>query len=176
MKRHAFTLVELLVVIAIIGLLSTVAVVALKQSNLNARNAKRKADLVQISKALELYYSDHGAYPFSAGFMGHCGYGDYNNTDPGSWIPGLTSGGYMAALPEDPRCGQANPNSLDAGCHTRTSNTYIYISDGNHYRVMAYCTPEGPISASDPFYEHNNPQRTWVVDDDHAYADSHGWW
>jgi prepilin-type N-terminal cleavage/methylation domain-containing protein len=177
MKRNAFTLVELLVVIAIIGLLSTVAVVALKRSSINARNAKRKADLIQISKALELYYSDHNAYPASAGFMGHCGYGYYPDTDtPTSWIPGLVSGGYMAKLPDDPNCGKANPNSADNGCWARTDNTYIYISDGVHYRVMAYCTPEGPISAADPFYEHVNPQRTWVVDDDHAYADSHNWW
>jgi general secretion pathway protein G len=63
MKRHAFTLVELLVVIAIIGLLSTVAVVATGSARINSRNMKRKADLVQISKALELYYSNNNAYP-----------------------------------------------------------------------------------------------------------------
>ena len=56
MNKKGFTLIELLVVIAIIGLLSTLAVVALGSARLKARDAKRVSDLKQIQTALELYY------------------------------------------------------------------------------------------------------------------------
>ncbi len=58
-----FTLIELLVVISIIGLLSTLAVYAVNVARVKARDAKRKADLVQIQKAIELFYDASGSYP-----------------------------------------------------------------------------------------------------------------
>ncbi len=154
MPRRAFTLIELLVVVAIIGLLSTVAVVALNGSQLNARNAKRRADMLQIAKALELYYADNGSYPVAASWRGNCSaYGGYPDVDPGSWVPGLVSGGYMAKLPRDPRSGQPNQNYSDAFCKNNPGNNcYLYISNGTDYVILAYCTPEGALSSSDPFY------------------------
>jgi prepilin-type N-terminal cleavage/methylation domain-containing protein len=173
-KRRAFTLIELLVVIAIIGLLSTVAVVATSSTGKGARNQKRKADLVQISKALELYYSDFGSYPSTAstdcpygGYCGNCSaYASHPNVDvlrasPAScrdfqtysWVPGITSCGYMASLPVDPTSGKTNPGSPDNGCRTSgTHSCYLYRSDGTNYALFAYCTPEGTILSSDPFY------------------------
>ena len=62
-KRKGFTLIELLVVIGIIALLSTLAVVALNNARLKARDAKRVADVKQIQTALELYYQEATAYP-----------------------------------------------------------------------------------------------------------------
>ena len=66
MKRQGFTLIELLVVIAIIGLLSTLAVVALGSARQKARDAKRLSDLKQVQTALELYYTDNSGYPAAA--------------------------------------------------------------------------------------------------------------
>jgi prepilin-type N-terminal cleavage/methylation domain-containing protein len=88
-NRRAFTLIELLVVIAIIGMLSTVAVVSTTSAGINARNGKRKADLVQISKALELYYTDNGEYPSSNGVWRGPGYnrGAYSDSGAEAWIP-----------------------------------------------------------------------------------------
>lgn len=62
-KKRGFTLIELLVVVAIIGLLSTLAVVAVNNARSKSRDAKRISDVKQIQVALELYYSDHNAYP-----------------------------------------------------------------------------------------------------------------
>jgi general secretion pathway protein G len=63
MKQKGFTLIELLVVIAIIGLLSTLAVVALNSARQRSRDAKRVADIRQVQTALELGYSETSAYP-----------------------------------------------------------------------------------------------------------------
>ncbi len=62
-RNKGFTLIELLVVIAIIGILSTLAIIALGSARQKARDSKRVADLNQIGKALELYYSDNNMYP-----------------------------------------------------------------------------------------------------------------
>ncbi|MFH1226189.1 MAG: prepilin-type N-terminal cleavage/methylation domain-containing protein [bacterium] len=65
-NKKGFTLVELLVVIAIIGLLATLAIVALNSARMKARDAKRVGDVKQIQTALELYFNDNGSYPSAA--------------------------------------------------------------------------------------------------------------
>lgn len=62
-NKKGFTLVELLVVIAIIGLLATLAIVALNSARAKARDAKRVGDVKQVQTALELYFNDEGGYP-----------------------------------------------------------------------------------------------------------------
>lgn len=68
-----FTLVELLVVIAIIGLLASVALVALNGARTKAKVAVAATNQRQLQKALEIYYNDMGFYPPDVG----------RGTDPG---------------------------------------------------------------------------------------------
>ena len=156
MRRRAFTLIELLVVVAIIGLLSTVAAVASSAAKRNAHNAQIKANLLHISKALELYYADHGSYPVSTFHGGGCAnYGNLPDTDPGSWIPGLVAGGYMQKLPRDPYTANGgNQYSANSGCNPpNTVTCYGYVSNGIDYKVIAHCLPDGTVAANDPFYD-----------------------
>ncbi len=73
-KNKAFTLIELLVVIVIIGILATVGLGNYMSSQIKARDVRRKSDLAQIQKALEMYYNDKGRYPLvDAGKIMGCG-------------------------------------------------------------------------------------------------------
>lgn len=61
--KRGFTLIELLVVLAVIGLLSTLAIVAVGSANRKARDAKRLADLTRIQAHLDLFFTEQNSYP-----------------------------------------------------------------------------------------------------------------
>lgn len=67
--KSGFTLIELLIVITLIGILAVLTVASFTTAQKKARDARRKADLDAIKKALELFRSDSpsGRYPFSIG-------------------------------------------------------------------------------------------------------------
>jgi type II secretion system protein G len=66
-RFKAFTLIELLVVIAIVGILSGFIFVSMSSAVNSAKDAKRKADLSTISKAILAYMAENNnAYPYTA--------------------------------------------------------------------------------------------------------------
>ena len=65
--RKGFTLIELLIVITIIGILAVALVPRISQGPARARDVQRKADISNITSALELYYADFGTYPDTLG-------------------------------------------------------------------------------------------------------------
>lgn len=62
-NQQGFTLIELLVVVAIIGVLSTLAVVALGMARETSRDKARLADLQVVHAGLELYFNKKKEYP-----------------------------------------------------------------------------------------------------------------
>ncbi len=59
-----FSLLEILMVVAIIGILATVIFAAMGRAKLQARDARRKADMKQIFEGMVMYYdSKSSAYP-----------------------------------------------------------------------------------------------------------------
>jgi|CXWK01.1.fsa_nt_gi prepilin-type N-terminal cleavage/methylation domain-containing protein len=60
---RGFTLVELLVVIVILSILGVVGVTLFSSTQARARDAKRKADIQAMSKAMEANYSPGVGYP-----------------------------------------------------------------------------------------------------------------
>jgi len=63
MKKQGFTLMEILIVIAMLGILATIIFGSYLSSLKKGRDSRRKQDLEQVSRALELYYSEQGRYP-----------------------------------------------------------------------------------------------------------------
>lgn len=127
-----FSLIELLVVIAIIGLLSSVVLVSINKTRAKARDSKRVADLQQIMKALELYYSDHQSIPSCSdpGYVGGCDLTGWPTASSsldtsldGHFMEFLVSGGYISAIPKDPL------NQFNGG----SGNFYILTQSGAVY-------------------------------------------
>ena len=77
-----FTLIELIVVITIIGILSTIALPALRQVPVKAAEAVLKNDLRALRDVIDQYYADQGNYP------------------PG--LEALVEKGYLRKVPIDP--------------------------------------------------------------------------
>ncbi|WKZ29394.1 MAG: type II secretion system protein [Patescibacteria group bacterium] len=128
MKRtqSGFTLIELLVVIAIIGLLSTLAVVALNSARQRSRDAKRVSDIRQIQTALELGFSETNNYPGGTSIvLGSANYDVLCNVGGTSTFAASTAACgtgtiYMGLVPTNP-----TPNGANY-VYTSTSGTGTY--------------------------------------------------
>jgi len=130
-NTSGFTLIELLVVILVIGVLSGVLLSVINSGGVRAkaRDSRRKADLLKIQTALELYFADNRAYPTSGA------------ADPGpySWeritgrIETALEPSYINPIPEDPTPSGANTEP----CISPTNLRYNYYSDGNSYSLTA---------------------------------------
>lgn len=123
-NKKGFTLIELLVVIAIIGLLSTLAVVALNSARQKSRDSKRVADIKQIQTALELYFADSvTGYPTNDDLeLGV----DVKALCTGGWSDAACSTGttYMGLVPQAPV-----PSDCTSG------NEYMYSGGGDSYTI-----------------------------------------
>src|SRR3989338_5030242 len=84
---QGFTLIELLVVLSIISLLSSIVFSNFANQRAKARDARRVTELIQIRKALDLYYDANlGKYPAFPSSM--CGV--WNRSDAG--LPSAPTG------------------------------------------------------------------------------------
>jgi len=81
-RNGGFTLLELIVVIAIIGILATIAMPALKNVPLKARESVLKTNLRTMRDVIDQHYGDKGRYPTS--------------------LQALVDEGYLRKIPIDP--------------------------------------------------------------------------
>lgn len=113
-QTQGFTLIELLVVIAIITTLTGLVATNFVNSQAKARDARRKSDLANIQRALELFYNDHGTYPDeSTNRIAGCGPSS-NSACP--WASSFTDGNgtvYMEIIPGDPVSGTTYYYNVD---------------------------------------------------------------
>lgn len=84
-KRSGFTLIELLVVVAIIAILSVIGLVAFTSVQTNARDARRRADIDAIAKALEAN-KDPGSSKYTTSLANSQFVGGTIPTDSGNGI------------------------------------------------------------------------------------------
>lgn len=114
-SQQGFTLIELMIVIIILGVLTTLISGNFLNSLKKGRDARRKGDLQNIQKALELYYEDVKAYPTTVTF------GD-QLCHPNLGCDTSTGKVYMQKIPVDPSSGY----------------DYYYISpDGTDYKLYS---------------------------------------
>lgn len=63
LRCRAFTLVELMVVVVILGVLATIVTVSVNDYFIKGKQSAAKAEIAQISNALELFFTEHDRYP-----------------------------------------------------------------------------------------------------------------
>jgi type II secretion system protein G len=124
-SKSGFTIVELLIVVVVIGILASIVIVSYSQVQSRARDSKRKDDVSNMIKALELYYSDNGHYPTTSGTNSSVN-GYWYSSDTTSWssFKGVLTGA-IDTLPGDP--------SNSAGAVTSVSSAYNYAYFGGSY-------------------------------------------
>lgn len=131
MKKQGFTLIELLVVIAIIGLLSTLAVVALNNARQKSRDAKRVSDIKQVQTALELYFADSNAYPdgkTAAKTLGAAGALTLSQTN--GFADATAGTVYMGQVPKAPTPPSANVYTYKTDAAAGTTYTVDFTLEG----------------------------------------------
>lgn len=127
MKKSGFTLVELLVVISIIAILSVIGITVFSGVQKSARDARRRADIDAIAKAMEVHY-------------GQCGAGGvYCNLDNTAF-----SGG---AVPKDPMEGQVKCGYTSAGNLTWCGYCFLTPGIQGYYNNPPWNAAEGGCGA-----------------------------
>ena len=106
-----------MIAIVILGVLSALISGNFITSLKKGRDARRKADLEQIQRALEMYYEDKRAYPTQAAASGFPFGGKFCETPTCSSNEKI----YMQKVPNDPV----------------NSYSYQYQSDGTYYRLFS---------------------------------------
>ncbi len=94
-----FSLIELLVVMSIIGLMASLILVNLTKSTRKSRDARRKNDISQLQKALQLYFDDKKSYPPNLDNDG----GGWDESTDGTFLDTLVTNGYLKQPILDPR-------------------------------------------------------------------------
>jgi general secretion pathway protein G len=90
--QSGFTLLELIIVIAIVGILATIAMPALKNVPIRAKESVLKTNLRTLRDMIDQYYGDKGKYPTSLDALVDEKYVRKLPTDPmthssETWVP-----------------------------------------------------------------------------------------
>lgn len=155
-KKHntkGFTLMEILIAMAILGIISSIGFASFTLAVKKARDAERKSDLEQVSKALEAYYSDFGVYPASqSDRIAGCGNGvqgdgiDGNQTCSWGAAFSLDTGKvYMKNLPLESKDGyfyvyQASTNQTKYQLHARLETD---VDPDINLDITTLCSEDG---------------------------------
>lgn len=97
-SMNGFTIIELGAVIAIIAILATITIVAFTGVQGRARDSDRRGDVANLTKALELYYNDNGAYPGTSGTWYVSNNANWGSTGLGGSLTGI-----IDSMPVDPK-------------------------------------------------------------------------
>lgn len=155
-KKAGFTLVEVMIAVGIIAILAAMIIPNINQGSAQARDAERKATLVTLQGALELYKNKYGRYP--AGCNDNSGTTNQNwsghwSGEPGSdWsCPGDSAEyiidlapEFIPVLPRDPL-----PEDFDSDGDSDRSYVYTTNPDGTVYKLMSMNGAEEDFVPSD---------------------------
>jgi general secretion pathway protein G len=119
--QSGFTLIELLVAIGVLGVLAAAVMAIFNpiEQIKKSSDAKRKSEIAQLQRALDIYYQDAGRYPASS-----ANYRILVNTTTFDW--GTAWQPYISKIPKDP-----SANNLYVYYSPPTSNGQTYYIYAN---------------------------------------------
>ena len=142
-RQTGFTIVELLIVIVVIAVLAAITTVAFSGIQQRAKDSKRTNEIAQLSKVLEMYYIDNGAYPDCSG---------------GKYVPGTAFNGntvaiclaqlvpkYLATLPTDPVNTGLYQYRYGFGTKKTGNNTFVSDNSDNYVIGVKLDTSSAPL-------------------------------
>lgn len=115
-KQTGFTIVELLIVVVVIAILAAITVVSYNGISQQSRFSVMRQDIATINKAILMYHSEKGHYPYGTPATGG------NTTGTRLNIPGLSE--YLSAAP-------SMPNDGLGGYYA-----YIWSENGANYKLV----------------------------------------
>ncbi|HSZ54962.1 MAG TPA: type II secretion system major pseudopilin GspG [Tepidisphaeraceae bacterium] len=119
-RKSGFTLVELMLVMLILAILAAVVVPRIAGRGEDAKKAAAKADITNISSALDSFEVECGRYPTSdEGLQALV-------MQPGNVPQGSWKGPYVKLVPKDP-----------------WGNPYVYVAPGQHSKDYDLYTTQG---------------------------------
>lgn len=118
-NNRGFTLIELIVVMAILAVLALIGLGSFRSTQIKSRDIRRKSDLEQLQRALEMYHNDYSSYPLSEGGEIKIGETSFGWGDELVDVNGTV---YMKELPNDPKIPQY---------------CYLSVNNGTSYAVYA---------------------------------------
>ncbi|MDD5639336.1 MAG: prepilin-type N-terminal cleavage/methylation domain-containing protein [Candidatus Pacebacteria bacterium] len=129
-NKESFTLIEILIVIAIIGILAGILIISMSNATNSANDAKRKADINQITKSLLIYNASNEDYPASTTpcSIGNSCSGDVNTALGDSVNARDPSGGYYTYW-SDGTYFIVNAVMSDDSTYSYNSSTSTYTSN-----------------------------------------------
>lgn len=131
MYSRGFTIVEIVITITIMGILLVLAVVNLSSSQVNSRDAERKADIEAIALHLESYYANESSDSQGQTSAGGTYPGTTQITDPRNIMPDIDPKSLRApgVSLDDPisLIAASNPTQTVAGiAPSPTTSQYVY--------------------------------------------------
>lgn len=130
--QRGFTLIEMMIVVAIIAILVTILVPNLMRARAQAQTAACESNLKEIATALELYETDHDAYPASGNV-------DSSNTD---FLP------YVQQVPVDPAAGPGKPYTFTVTTSSDSTPSYVITCPGLHDPATLQSISQGESTAA----------------------------
>lgn len=115
--KKGFTLLELITVMAIIAILAGLLFGNFTNSLIKGRDSKRKQDLENVQKALEIYYYENNQYPTA--------------------IPGNAGLPWSSALVDNQAVPKTLMQKLPVDPFSSHGYSYVYQSDGSYYKLYS---------------------------------------